>query len=627
MKPNTARLLRALFYVYVAVTFLHLAYVVHHEPFAFDAWNVSVDTKAKPITIGRFFEFWHQQYTTSNPRIGQPLAYLAYKVDGFAEIGTPLAFFAIVLAAFVLGAGRWPSRKNDRDLAILAIGIGFMWFVSPNFPAYMFCRAYATNYVWAIAFQLWFLVPLRLHASGVLLPASTPKLVGYALFGVVAGMCNEHTGPTLLLFALAYAAWATRKQRPNTRILWAGTAGALVGYALVFFAPGQGQRYEGLAERYSLTQQILVRGFTGNIDIFLDFLEAAAPLLILTVAAIVIGMVTNRTPREELEAERDGQRRAFGFFGLVLLAGVLITITVFASPKLGPRFYMHSMTLLLAGTLGVLFASLRRPKAFAPFVVFALIASTYAAARTIPLYTKMSNASDKRLSGLAATPLGGVYTAEAWQPVPETWWALGDDARDQKKQELIAKYFGLSRVVFRGSDQWKTLGVTDVRLTMDYEFDRPLCVDEVEQLDLKPFVGRDIGAIHHAFIDAITEIELATKQKPRSIDLKVIFLGAQPEMPKKRLYIARWNAGELEGYTARLSRAGRSTQRRIVLSDRLKKEPWDMYLVRVGDAPKRLGTNLEADKLAYVPWTSGEYWTLACKPDYCFVVLAVTHAL
>src|SRR3954470_15970400 len=124
MSARTARILRVLFWAYVAVTFVHIAYVVNHEPFAFDAWNVAVDTGAKPPSIARFFSFWHQQYTSSNPRIGQPLAYLAYKISGFAELGTSLAFLAIVLGGFVLGAGRWPSRKNGRDLATLAIGIG-----------------------------------------------------------------------------------------------------------------------------------------------------------------------------------------------------------------------------------------------------------------------------------------------------------------------------------------------------------------------------------------------------------------------------------------------------------------------------------------------------------------------
>src|SRR5262249_29716154 len=162
----------------------------------------------KPASVGGFFAFWVQQYTSSNPRLGQPLAYLAYKTVGFAEIGTPLAFLSIVLAGFVLATGRWPSRKNGRDLATLAIGIGFLWFASPNFAAYLLCRAYATNYVWAAAIQLWFLAALRLH--DVRAPATPGKLVGIVVLGIAAGMCNEHTGPTLLVLVLAYSVWSRR---------------------------------------------------------------------------------------------------------------------------------------------------------------------------------------------------------------------------------------------------------------------------------------------------------------------------------------------------------------------------------------------------------------------------------
>src|SRR5689334_12900829 len=112
MKPDAARILRALFFVYVAFTVVHITYVLHHEPFVFDAWNVAVDTKAKAPSIGRFFSFWHQQYTTSNPRIGQPMAYLAYKLVGVAELGTALAFLAIVFGGFVFGTGRWPKLRD-----------------------------------------------------------------------------------------------------------------------------------------------------------------------------------------------------------------------------------------------------------------------------------------------------------------------------------------------------------------------------------------------------------------------------------------------------------------------------------------------------------------------------------
>lgn len=188
MTAKKERLLRALLVVYVAATVAHIAWVVHHEPFAFDAWNVAVDTRAEPPSIGRFFSFWHQQYTSSNPRIGQPLTYLAYKLDGVAEAGSALAYLLLVIAGFAVSVGRWPSRRDGKDLATLAIGIGFLWFAAPSLGAYLFCRAYATNYVWAAAIQLGLLAALRVHRLEA--PAGPVKLLGITALGVAAGMCN-----------------------------------------------------------------------------------------------------------------------------------------------------------------------------------------------------------------------------------------------------------------------------------------------------------------------------------------------------------------------------------------------------------------------------------------------------
>lgn len=626
MKASASRILTALFIGYVILTAANIAYVVAHEPYAFDAWNVSVDTAAKPATIGRFFSFWHQQYTQSNPRVGQPLAYVAYKLAGAAEIGDVLAFFGIVLGAFVLGCGRWPSRRSGRDAATLAIGVGFLWFASPNLPAYFFCRAYATNYFWAAAIQLWFLVPYRFYARGGE-PSSPIAMLGYALLGVAAGMGNEHVGPTLLLFVTAYTLWLWRTQHRVSRFLTAGSLGAFVGYALLFFAPGQGHRYDNMAEHFSVLQQIKVRGLAGNMDIFMGDLFAAAPLLIVLLCIVAVGLLSEDRVADDLEAARERQRRALAYVGGAVFAGMLITITVFASPKLGPRFYIHSMLLLLSGVMAVSQAFLHRPRSFAPFLALAAIASVYAAARTVPMYSRLSADSDDRLAQLQQAAPGSDITLQAWEQIPEEWWFLGDDLRDQKKQEMVADYFGLHRVLFRGNDQWSTLGVTDVKLTMYYKFAQPDCLDEQPQIQVKPYIGRDVGAIHHAFLDQIAEIQRSAPSALESVDLVVTFEGTPPPMPRPKTYAARWNHGAFEGYVAGMKRVGRSPERQLVMSKELAAGDWDIYLQRVGDPPKRLGKSSDAAALHYVPWKSGPYWVTACKPDFCFVIFTVSHAV
>ncbi|HEY0254369.1 MAG TPA: DUF6056 family protein, partial [Kofleriaceae bacterium] len=152
----STRLLRILFVAYVVATIVHIAWVVHHEPYAYDAWNIADDTKSAPFTFGRFLDYWKFEFTHSNPRFGQPFAYLAYKLDWFAVVVTPLAYLAAALAAFVLGTGRRPTK--DRDLALYAMILGFMWFALPQIGKTLFVRAYAANYLYTAAIQLWFLV-------------------------------------------------------------------------------------------------------------------------------------------------------------------------------------------------------------------------------------------------------------------------------------------------------------------------------------------------------------------------------------------------------------------------------------------------------------------------------------
>ena len=112
-----ALVVRALFVAYVVATAIHVGFVMAHEPFAFDAWNVARDTHAAPFSIGRWFDYGFDQYAHSNPRIGQWLTYLAYKLGWFAEIATPLALLALALAVTVIGLGRWPAWRTSRGSA------------------------------------------------------------------------------------------------------------------------------------------------------------------------------------------------------------------------------------------------------------------------------------------------------------------------------------------------------------------------------------------------------------------------------------------------------------------------------------------------------------------------------
>ena len=598
------KLLRALAVVYIAATALHVGWIMAHEPFAFDAWNVAEKTAAEPVTFGRFFEFWWLQYTHSNPRFGEPLTYLAYKLEYFAVIATPLAHVALAIAMFVLGTGRMPSWRRGRDLALVVIALGFMWFAIPQIGKTLFNRAYGANYVYGAAIQLWFFVPLRLVPDG---NASRGWAAAYFFAGVIAGMCNEHTGPVLCLTAIACAWWTHGKTQQRPLLAWSGALGAVVGFALIFFAPGQDQRYDNLVEKVGLVGKLLSRGVTGNLEIMRGLVLAGAPLL----GLIVLVMLFRSDDNER-------RRRALFGIGLAIIASIAITATIFVSPKLGPRFYLISMALVLAGFIGLADVVLTTPRRLGPFVALAVAASIYAGWRTIPLYGRLARQSDARLAQLAASRPGKTVTVDAFEQVEDSWWFLGDDFRDIRKRELIARYFGLRGVVVRGYDPSAPLGVTDVRLVPIADVTPASCLAERGGFELGWYRGLDVSTIHSAMLVAVAE--LRDRAKVERLDLTVQFVGERPPLPRETLLVGRWTPTRVETYVGKIKRKGRTRTREVVPPPELADA--ELYIYQVGGEARRLGK-----PATYEPWKTSVYWALACRSDECFVIAAARQTL
>lgn len=424
-----AKLARGVVIAYLLATALHIAYVVAHEPFCFDAWNVAVDTRSRPASIGDFFAYWHDQYTHSNPRLGQPITYLAYKLVGVAEVLTPLAYLALTLAIVVIALRRLP--RDTRDLALWAIVVGIGWFALPDIGRTLLNRAYSANYVYGAAIQLWFVAWLRLAADE---RPEVSQLLTFGAFGTLAGMCNEHTGPALVGLTLGHALWQ-RKHGASPRLAVAGAISALLGVLAILLAPGQNQRYGGLVQRTGLLDVMRERGITGEIEIAGDYVLYATPIL------AVVGVVWLVT-RGDASARRSAGR----LVGVGLAAGIIVVGTLWASPKLGPRFFIAPIALLLAGAIAVLDAARVRLHVF---VVAAVLASGYAAARTIPLYRRLSAQSDARLATLASSAPGSALVVEPFEQVSASRWFMGDDFRTRAKRRMVARYLALEAVKLR----------------------------------------------------------------------------------------------------------------------------------------------------------------------------------
>ena len=300
---------------------------------------------------------------------------------------------------------------------------------------------------------------------------------------------------------------------------------------------------------------------------------------------------------------------------------------MFVSPKLGPRFYLHSCALLLAALVGLLDAVARSPRRLVPFAVLAVFASGYAAVRTVPLFLRLAEQSAERIALLTGAPAGAMVTVESFDQVDDGWWFLGDDLRRPDQRKKVAEYLGLGGLVFRAVDLDAPLGVTDVRLVAHATVTPASCLDEHGGFEITGFRGLDVASIQHAMLDGIarTRTRLGAAGRLDRLDLAVELVGAPPALPRKTLLIGRWHPDRFDAFAGEIARRGVTRTRSIVLPAALRGTDLEIYVYHLGGpaggVAHRLGTARDAT-LEFLPWSRGGYWALACNPDECFVIAA-----
>lgn len=117
------------------------------------------------------------------------------------------------------------------------------------------------------------------------------------------------------------------------------------------------------------------------------------------------------------------------------------------------------------------------------------------------------------------------------------------------------------------------------------------------------------------------EDRLGSKGRLDQLELAVDFLGEPPPLPRPRLLLGRWTPTRFEGWAGVIERKGAGKTRTVTLPKELRGSDLEIFIYRVGDEARRLGTGRD-EALDYQPWKRGAYWALACNPSECFVIAA-----
>jgi len=421
-----------------------------NAPVLLDDWYQLTWHRHHPLTLASIWEYASYNYFHFNPRVGDVFLMLVNGPPVIHLVVTPLVQIGLLVAAFALAFARLP-RPTYRDLQLLLFIQVAIWIAIPIPGVVYFYRPFATNYLWAFATTLWLFVPYRIALANPDDRARHWLIVPMFVLGWFAGMSNEHTGPTAMVAMLIFVGYAWKQGRLRPWMI-AGALGIFVGYPMLFFAPGQRERYAGMATRNTPLVMLSERGLAGCFEVIVDFVVEVQLATHLTLVALLASIGATRARGEKLRAL---ETPALIAIGCIVLATGSIVVTLFASPTVGERLFLApGVLVVIALAIVVDYAFL---EATARRLVVWICAGLFAyhAVRFVYVYAVGKRENDRRIAILESAPDDTEAKVPPYTMWKRTRWWWGDDFRYASLRQYVGnEVYDLSGIVLDRRTRW-----------------------------------------------------------------------------------------------------------------------------------------------------------------------------
>lgn len=432
MRSGSANSATAIFAALIAAIAGFIAWMAYLEPTLHDVWHFRfyANTKSVPEYVAyMYFEF--------DARLGNLIAYFVCGSLVAHVVWAPLIVLAYLLALFALAFGRLPRPSELADSARLLLVFALFWIAVPWVGYMTFYRPFAVMYLHAFAILAWLVViPYRFA-----LASGAPSRAGWrtpAMFvaGLVGGFTNEHVVPTAIVAIVACLWWMRRRGVRWAPWMLTGLAGLTLGFVLLFFAPAQDLRYEGLAQQATIPERILDRGLLGNLALLGELLGYAKWMVLTIVAAGALHVARTRGQPRPADL-----RARLGEAGLAVAAALTIYVTTLASPLQGFRLMFASNTMLIVAGLVVLDVLARDRAVRAALTAVAAVIVVAHCVHVARLYLTVHDEYMARRAAIAATPPGAWVKLPMYTHWRASKWGYGDDFRhDRRRRKLVRRY-------------------------------------------------------------------------------------------------------------------------------------------------------------------------------------------
>lgn len=434
-----------------------------HTPTLLDDWYQLTWHRHHPFGVASIWEYAHYNYFHFNPRIGDVLLLIVNGPRWIHLVATPLVQLALPILAFTVAFARWP-KPTLRDLGILMVIQVGIWLITPIPGVVYFYRPFATNYLWSITTMLLLFVPYRLELARPGKPRIWLAPLMFVL-GWCAGMGNEHTGPTAMLAMAAILIYAY-KQRCLRVWMIAGALGLFIGYPMLFLAPGQAQRYAGMATKSSPIKELVGRGFSGNGGIILDFLGEAQFSIDLVVLGLLVALRGGKL-------ERFGRGAYVAMIALIVAAGGMVA-TQFASPTVGERLFFAPAVLMAAALAIVVDWIFTDTRVRRGMLAVAGVLFAYHVVRMVDTLADGYEENQRRIQIFEAAPADTIVKVPPYALWKRTRWWWGDDFQYASLREYVAnEVYDLKNIDYDRPLHWSEPAPPD-HFVVTRTFDPPL---------------------------------------------------------------------------------------------------------------------------------------------------------
>jgi hypothetical protein len=413
-----------------------IALCSYWEPVMRDGWgHLTWYRQGNSLSLSSLYELAAGGWRYENPRLGQTVTTVLYDTGPLRIVLTTVISLGVFTLLTTMVLGRWPSpRRSDDAVAFVTVTAIAAWCV-PQFGAMLFYRPFFGNYTTGLFLQLLWLVPYRLQLAA---PRAWRVWWSPLLFvaGMAAGMCNEHVGPAFIAAGAVVVGYCVKRGDGVKLWMLLGLAGLIVGYTLLMVAPGHAARYGGLAQKASAMERVLDRGVVDN-------LRVIGVLGLYFAWAVPWGVLGVLGRRMASPAPMSPSTRA-ALIGLAAM-GLITTLVLLGSPKIGPRLYLHSVALLACALAGVILAQLATARLRLACGVLSSAMLAVVAIRCIAIYRVVGPVGQARVAAIRSAAPGSTLVVPRY-PIRKSTFFLGEDFEAPNLRAAIAADYGLAAI-------------------------------------------------------------------------------------------------------------------------------------------------------------------------------------